>query len=38
LHGSIDALVTETERFFATRHFQAPSPLTMAAPSLAQAA
>ena len=26
------------ERFFATRHFQAPHPLTVAAPLLAQAA
>jgi len=38
LHGSIEALVSEAERFFTTRHFQAPHPLTVAAPSLAQAA
>ena len=38
LHGSIDALVAEAERFFATRHFQAPHPLTVATPPLAQAA
>jgi transposase len=38
LHGSIEALVAEAERFFATRRFQAPHPLTVAAPSLAQAA
>jgi transposase len=38
LHGSIEALVSEAERFFATRHFQAPPPLTVPAPSLAQAA
>jgi transposase len=38
LHGSIEALVAEAERFFATRRFQASHPLTVAAPSLAQAA
>ena len=38
LLGSIEALVSEAERFFTTRHFQAPHPLTVAAPSLAQAA
>jgi len=38
LQGSIEALVAEAERFFATRRFQAPHPLTVAAPSLARAA
>ncbi len=38
LHGSIEALVSAAEHFFATRHFQAPHPLTVAAHSLAQAA
>jgi hypothetical protein len=38
LHGSIEALVSEAARFFATRHFQAPHPPSVAAPSLAQAA
>jgi transposase len=38
LQGSIEALVAEAERFFATRRFQAPHPLTAAAPLLAQAA
>jgi hypothetical protein len=38
LQGSIEALAAEAERFFATRRFQAPHPLTVAAPPLAQAA
>jgi DDE superfamily endonuclease len=38
LMGSIDALVTEAERFFITRRFQAPHPLPTPIPSLAQAA
>ncbi len=38
LCGSIDALVTEAERFFATRRFQAPHPLSTPITSLAHAA
>ena len=38
LHGSIEALVSEAERFFATRRFQAPYPLHAPVTSLAQAA
>lgn len=38
LHGSIVALVTEAERFFATRRFQAPHPLPAPIPSLAHTA
>ncbi len=38
LHGSLEALVAEAERFFATRTFQAPYPLAPAQPGQAQAA
>lgn len=38
LHGSIDALVAEAERFFATRRFQAPHPLPTPLTSLTRAA
>jgi transposase len=38
LQGSIDALVTAAERFFATRRFQAPHPLPTPLTSAAQAA
>jgi transposase len=38
LHGSIDALVAEAERFLATRSFQAPYPSAPAVPDLADAA
>ena len=38
LHGSVDALVVEAERFLATRTFRAPYPLPPASASLPQAA
>jgi len=38
LHGSIDALVAEAERFLATRHFAAPYPPAPALPCLVEAA
>ena len=38
LHGSIDALVAEAERFLATRQFAAPDPPAAALPSLVEAA
>ncbi len=38
LHGSIDALVAEAERFFATRTFRAPQPIEATAEPTARAA
>ena len=38
LHGSIDALTAEAERFFAARSFRAPAPALAPVPATAQAA